>query len=90
MAHVDSASVSKAITICVQAVEALDRTSQALMSKYQAAGSGWKDAKYKELGAIVSEAVSALRNPIGELQNCQGTLQQVQSAISDYEDISLN
>lgn len=90
MAHVDSGSVSKAISFCGQAVDALNNTSQALMSKYQAAGGGWKDAKYNELGGIVNEAISALRSPISELENCKGTLQQVLSAIGDYEGVSLS
>jgi len=89
MAHVDSGSVSQAIQICTQASEALTRTIQDLQSKYQAAGSGWKDAKYAELGSIVNECVQALSRPISDLGACQQTLRSVLQAIQDYEGINL-
>ena len=89
MAHVDSGSVSQAIQICTQATEALTRTIQDLQTKNQAAGSsGWKDAKYAELGGIVSECVQALSRPISDLGACQQSLQQVLKAVQEYEEIN--
>ena len=90
MAHVDSSSVSQAISVCRDANELLSRAIRDLQSKYQEAGSNWRDAKYGELGSIVSECQQALSSPISDLAECQQTLQQILAAIQEYEEVSIN
>ena len=52
-------------------------TAQALQSAYRAAGSEWNDAKYRELGSVVNQAVSAIQAPIADSKNrTTGTISQ--------------
>lgn len=88
MANVDSGAVQKAMQLCRQSITELERTSKGIQSKYQQAGSGWRDAKYNQLGSIVGECVSALHAPISQLGECMGVLSQIANAISEYEEVS--
>lgn len=89
MAKVDSGSISRAINLCNQATEYLQREISTLQSKYDAAGSGWKDEKYAQLGAIVSDCVQNLQKPIKGLTSCRETLQQISAALAEYEGVQI-
>ena len=68
----------------------LNSTASTLQGKYQAAGSGWKDSKYAELGGIISECINSLRGPIDGLANTQSTLSSLLAIISEYESQSIS
>ena len=56
-----------------------------LKRKYQGAGTSWKDAKYKQLGTIITDCSTALSKPVSELQDCVNKLESLKKAIEDYE-----
>ena len=87
-AAVTREAISKAVGLCQQSIESLNKASQGLQQKYQAAGQGWKDSKYAQLGGIVTECRSALGKPVDQLQSCIASLQDLASAVSEYEDVS--
>ena len=88
MANVDSGAVQRAMKLCQQSISELEQASKGVESKYQQAGSGWRDSKYQQLGGIIGECVSALRAPIGQLSECINVLSQIAAAISEYEEVS--
>lgn len=90
MANVDSGAVQKATQLCRQSIDSLDKASKDIQSKYQQAGSGWKDAKYNQLGGIVGDCVSALRGPINQLRECMTALSNIAAAIGDYEGVNFS
>ena len=87
---VEQSAVKGAISLCNQSIENFRKTGSDLMRKYQQAGSSWKDAKYKQLGSIVSDCKSALDNPISELESCRAKLEALLAAIIEYESTNLS
>ena len=87
MANVDvsKAAIQTAMKSCVSAAKELQEAAKNLKTQYDAAGSGWKDAKYKELGSIVTECNVALRNPISQLEDCYKVLDELYKIIGIYE-----
>lgn len=86
---VERAAVQGGIGCCKTSIHELESASQSLKRSYQQAGSGgWRDQKYAQLGGIVEECCSALTKPIAELQECMGKLNELLSAIGDYESIN--
>ena len=86
---VESAAVSGAISLCKQSVEQFQQASRTLTSRYQTAGSTWKDSKYTQLGGIVNDCSIALNKPIKELEDCARKLNELLRAIQEYESTSL-
>jgi len=87
-AAVTSEAIGKASKLCQQSIQSLNKASQNLQQKYAAAGSGWKDNKYAQLGSIISECRSALGQPIEQLNGCIASLQDLGIAVSEYEEVS--
>ena len=87
-AAVTGEALSKAVSLCQKSIESLNKASENLQKKYAAAGSGWKDSKYAQLGGIISECRNALGQPIGQLNGCIGSLQTLGSAVGEYEDVN--
>lgn len=87
MASVDvtRSAVQKAMSSCVAAATELQKASRNLNQKYAAAGSGWKDSKYKELGTIVAECNDAMKDPIAQLGDCHKTLSDLDKILEAYE-----
>lgn len=87
MASVDvsRAAIQKAMQSCVQAANELQNAAKKLKSQYDAAGNGWKDSKYKELGSIVSECNDAMKDPISKLGDCYKSLNDLDKIIEEYE-----
>jgi len=88
VANVDSAAIQKAMKLCQQSISELQNASKGIESKYQQAGSSWRDSKYQQLGGIIGECVSALRSPVSQLSECMNVLSQIAAAISEYEGVS--
>lgn len=86
---VERAAISGGIGCCKTSIHELQSAASSLKSDYGKAGQGWKDQKYAALGGIVDECCSALTNPISELQECIGTLQDLLNSITDYESVNL-
>lgn len=86
---VEAAAVSGAISLCQQSIQQFEKASGDLSKKYQAAGTTWKDEKYKKLGGIVTDCTTALNKPIKELQDCVKKLTALQKAIAEYEQTSV-
>lgn len=70
-------------------IQQFEKASGDLSKKYQAAGTTWKDEKYKQLGGIVTDCTTALNKPIKELQDCVKKLTALQKAIAEYEQTSV-
>ena len=87
-AAVTGEALGKASKLCQQSIQSLSKASQNLQQKYAAAGSGWKDSKYSQLGGIISECRSALGQPVEQLNDCIATLQDLMSHVSEYEEVS--
>ena len=87
MANVDVTrnSVQKAMLSCVAAATELQNATRKLKQQYSAAGAGWKDSKYKELGSIITECTSAMQDPISQLGECHATLQKLDGLLAEYE-----
>ena len=85
--NVNKGAVSKAMTSCVQGAQEIKSAISNLKNSYAAAGSGWKDSKYKELGEIVEECISALAGPMAQLSDCYSTLEELLAIIEEYESI---
>ncbi|MCL2645915.1 MAG: hypothetical protein FWD61_02795 [Phycisphaerales bacterium] len=86
MAKVSLETVKKAQTFCLNAIDILSSAEHKLGARYQAAGSDWKDDKYRQLGDIVNECTGALRSPVQELQICYGKLLDIEKAIREYDE----
>lgn len=82
---VSQAAVETAMKSCTNVAQELRNAIQNLKSKYNQAGSSWKDSKYKELGDIISSCCSALAQPIEQLGDCYKSLQRLSKVISEYE-----
>ena len=87
MAYVDvtRSAVQKAMSSCVAAASELKKASSNLNKQYAAAGQGWKDSKYKELGQIVDECNAAMRDPVSKLGECHKTLSELDKILEAYE-----
>ena len=87
MANVDSAAIQKSMQLSQQSIGELQSASRGIETKYQQAGSTWRDSKYQQLGGIIGECVSALRAPIDQLGECMNVLSQIADAIIEYDSI---
>lgn len=87
MASVDvtRAAVQRAMTSCVAGANELQKATKKLNQQYAAAGSGWKDSKYKELGSIVAECNAAMKDPVAQLGECYKTLSELDKILEAYE-----
>ena len=94
MAGVDvtRSAVQKAMSSCVAAATELQKASRNLNQQYAAAGSGWKDSKYKELGSVVAECNAAMKDPIAQLGDCHKTLSELDNDLvrTTITQISIN
>ena len=88
MAGVDvtRGAVQKAMSSCVTVSNELQTASRKLTEQYNSAGSGWKDAKYRELGEIISECNAAIKSPVSQLADCYKSLKELDAIIAEYEN----
>lgn len=86
---VEKIVVQKSIALCEQSIMQFEQSSKRLQGSYQAAGAGWRDAKYRQLGGIVNECTTALTRPMKELEACRDNLRKLLANIEEYEDINL-
>ena len=84
--NVTRTAVNRASHACVDAATELRNASKEMLRKYVAAGSGWSDAKYKEVGEIVNQCNEAMKAPISQLSSCYQTLQTLSRIIEIYEN----
>jgi hypothetical protein len=63
-------AIRDAIDICIRTLEILRSTNTKLRGKYVAAGRDWNDAKYRQLGDIISECNSSFDKAIRDLDGC--------------------
>jgi hypothetical protein len=86
---VSSATVRSAQAVCNEAIQNLGNAATKLQQRYVQAGEGWKDSKYTQLGGIIHECSTAIRNPIHELVDCLNKLKNLETVIQEYENTSL-
>ena len=79
-------AIEMAKKACAAAQKCLHTSINTLQSKYSAAGSGWQDNKYKELGEVIGTATKAMKEPIGDLQKSISDLVVLQAIIAEYEE----
>jgi len=89
MASVNLEVVRNAKTVCMGAIQDLNSLAEKLKNRYQQAGQRWKDKKYEQLGSIVNECTSALRQPIDALFDSVKTLEGFEKALQEYDDTNL-
>lgn len=82
---VRSEELKKQFNIMDNEVSAIESARKKMLSQYQQLGSQWKDAKYKELGAIVHECDQALRKIEKTLLYGQKNLLAIIKAVQEYE-----
>lgn len=58
--------------------------AQALQQAYRSAGSEWNDAKYQQLGAVVNDAVTAIRQPIADLEAAIQKIKKMEQELRAY------
>ncbi len=80
-------AIESAKKICSDASKCLTDASGSLEKKYKAAGDGWQDQKYHELGQIVAAAVDAMGTPIDGLNESIKSLAALQQIIEEYEGV---
>lgn len=87
---VNRPAVQGGIRCCKVSIQELENSIRKLIHSYQAAGSqGWRDQKYTELGNIVQECCTAMKQPTGELQECMRKLEELLKIIEKYEETNL-
>lgn len=86
---VEKSGVIGAIALCRQSIQQFDQASKLLLSKYQMAGSSWRDVKYQQLGGIVNDCTTALNRPVKELEECIIKLNEILKVIESYENVGL-
>lgn len=84
--NVTRTAVNRASHACVNAATALKSASKDMLRTYEEAGSGWSDAKYKEVGEIVKQCNEAMKAPISQLSSCYKTLETLSKIIEIYEE----
>lgn len=87
-AAVTSQALSNASKLCQQSIQALEKASQGLQQKYAAAGSGWKDGKYAQLGQVIAECRNALGQPVSQLSDSISTIQQLLARVQEFEEVN--
>ncbi len=87
---VESDAIKCGIACCQTSIHELESASRGLYRSYEQANSeGWNDQKYAALGGIVEKCCSALTEPISELRDCMGKLDDLLAAVGDYEKVNL-
>lgn len=86
---VEKTAVTRAISLCERSISEFDKTSHDLKRTYDMAGAGWRDAKYQQLGGIVTDCTTALTRPIEELGDCISTLKALLREIEAYEALNM-
>ena len=86
---VEKEAVRRAIAICERSIQQYRDTLTRLKTSYVSAGTEWRDEKYKELGALLSECTGAFRQPLKELEESKEKLGELLKAMEEYEDIDL-
>lgn len=61
-----------------------NQAAQALQTAYRAAGSEWNDSKYQQLGGVISQAVSAIKAPIAELEAAVTKIKKMEADLRAY------
>ena len=86
---VEIAAIKGAQDVCNGAVHDLNATAHKLNNRYREAGLYWKDSKYTQLGSIIDDCSKALKLPIEEILDCLNKLNELESAIIEYESVNL-
>lgn len=61
-----------------------NQAAQALQTAYRSAGTEWNDQKYQQLGGVVSQAVSAIKAPIAELESAVAKIKKMEADLRAY------
>ena len=87
---VDAKAIKGGIMITKMSMDKLKKSSVRLAQNYQRAGSGgWKDQKYKDLGVLIDQSITALRKPLAQLEECEDKLRKLLKEVEDYESTRL-
>ena len=88
--NVTSETLRNQLSELKQAAEQVSSTRHYIFQQYQQVSIGWNDSKNRELGAIVNESCTALRNIEKVLLQGQKSLLAIFSAVTEYESQNLN
>lgn len=84
---VERAGLQSGVGVCKTCIHELQSAAQSLQNSYQNAGSGWKDENYAKLGQIVEECITALRQPIPDIEESMNTLNEMLSIMDEAEEV---
>lgn len=82
---VERAVLVQSIALCNRSIQQYKQTSHSLEMKYREAGGNWHDEKYRQLGGVVNECITALNAPQKEMEECLDKLNELLKAIESYE-----
>lgn len=88
--NVSSETIKKQISDLQQSVALIDGTRKAILNQYQQLSSQWNDSKSRELGVIVNESNTALRNIEKIFLQGQKSLALILQEVINYETANLS
>jgi len=80
----DPEAMEKMIHTLTKFIEVQDSVAETLQSNYQDVGNEWDDKKYKELGDVISQAVTAIKSSYATLSSSITKIQLLKSIMEDY------
>lgn len=88
--NVSSETIKKQISELQQSAALIDGTRKAILNQYQQLSSQWNDSKSRELGTIVNESNTALRNIEKIFLQGEKNLTLILQEIIEYETTNLS
>lgn len=89
MAHVSLELLRQQNRELQEACRAVENARKSIQRQYRQLGNGWNDEKYRALGRVVEETVSALNKLEKVFQNGRKTLAVMIATVSEYETIRI-
>jgi len=78
------------INLCADIIEMLSISRTKIQRKYKNAGNAWNDSKYRQLGDIINDCDSSIRNTLHELNRCFAALNEIEKIVMEYESVNLD
>ncbi len=72
------------VQILTKFIELQDNVIENLKTQYANVGDEWDDQKYKELGAVIDQATTAIKGNYATLSNCITKVQVLKSIMEEY------
>lgn len=87
---VSADDLRRQMTMLAVAAEEIEHAYNTILSQYRQLGCQWNDSKYKELGNVINESVSSLKQIQHIFLKGQKSLIQILRSVEEYEQTNLN